>query len=118
MSTTAPVSSPEATPLSEPQRLVNTFIAPSKTFAGVKRMPSWWAPWLVAAILGLVFAYTLEQKVGFDVVAEKAMKASPSQAAQLDRLPPAERAQQMQMITGFFKGFIYALPVVVIVYAL
>ena len=32
---------PEAAPLSEPARIVNTFIAPSKTFTDLRRSAAW-----------------------------------------------------------------------------
>lgn len=119
MSTSASIAPPEGTPpLSEPQRLVNTFIAPSKTFADLKRKPSWWAPWLISATLGLAFAYTVQQRVGFEQLAENAIKVSPKQAEQLDRLQPAERAQQMQFMAAFFKGLLYAIPLLSVVFGL
>jgi len=39
-----PVSAlaPETVPLSEGARIVNTFIAPSKTFTDLRRNASWW----------------------------------------------------------------------------
>lgn len=118
MSTTAPVTTQGAEPLSEPQRLINTFVAPSKTFADLTRKPSWWAPWLISAVLSLAFAYTLQQKVGFDQVAENAINASPKQSEQLDRLQPAEREQQMRIVKVIFQAIFYGLPLISLVYGL
>jgi len=57
--------SPEPAPLSEGQRLVDVFFAPSKTFTDLRRNASWWAPFLIIAIVSLLFVYTVDQKVGF-----------------------------------------------------
>ena len=119
MSTTAPVPSPETTPpLSEPQRLINTFIAPSTTFADLKRRPAWWAPWLISAVLGMLLGYMLDQKVGFDQVAENVVKASPKDSARLERASPADREQEMQMRAAITKGIFYGLPLIIVVNAL
>jgi hypothetical protein len=37
----SPSPAPESAPLSEGARLVNTFIAPSRTFADLRRNASW-----------------------------------------------------------------------------
>jgi Yip1 domain len=118
MSTTAPVTTQGAEPLSEPQRLINTFIAPTKTFADLTRKPSWWAPWLISAILSVLLGYMLGQKVGFDQLAENAVKMSPRDSARLDRASPEDRAQEMQMRTAMTKGIYYAFPVIIVVSAL
>ena len=43
------VIQPEAStkPLSQAERVVDTFIAPSKTFTDILRSSSWWLPWLI-----------------------------------------------------------------------
>ena len=38
-------------PLSEGQRLIDTFIAPSKTFTDLRRNASWWAPFIAIVIV-------------------------------------------------------------------
>jgi Yip1 domain len=120
MATSSPsASAVETTPaLSEPRRLLNTFIAPSKTFTDLNRKPSWWIPWLIAAVLSLIFVYTLQQRVGFDQIAEKAANASPRSAQQLERLEPAQREQQLRTMAAGFRVFFYAFPLVVLVYGL
>lgn len=110
---------PQAAPaLSESQRIVNTFVAPSKTFTDLKRRPSWWAPWLIAAILSLGFTYTVDRKVGFEQVVEKGIKASPKETTRLDNLPAAEREQQVKMKTVGTKGFFYAFPLIILLSAM
>ena len=50
--------------LSPLQRVADTFVAPTKTFTDVKRGASWWLPFLIAAVIGLLFAFTILHKVG------------------------------------------------------
>ena len=57
-------------PLSEGQRILDTFFAPSQTFTDLRRSASWWAPFLIIAIVGLLFVYVVDQKVGFRKVSE------------------------------------------------
>ena len=103
---------PQAAPaLSEAQRLVNTFIAPSKTFADLLRKPSWWAPWLVMAILSCLFAYVVDQKVGSEQIVETSLKMAPKQAEQLDRLDPAARERQLAFAVKLTRGIMYASPI-------
>ncbi|MCI0349632.1 MAG: YIP1 family protein [Acidobacteriales bacterium] len=112
-------SIPESTlPLSEPQRLLNTFIAPSKTFTDLKRKASWWAPWLVMAVLSCLFAYVVDQKVGSDQIVETSLKMAPKDAAQLDRLDPAARQSQLALAAKITQVIIYATPVVLLLLGL
>lgn len=54
----SPTSSMPDTGLSEPQRLINVFIAPQSTFADLRRKASWWVPFVLSCIFayGLVFS--------------------------------------------------------------
>ena len=108
----SPSPIPQTAPaLSESQRLANTFIAPSKTFADLLRKPSWWAPWLVMAVLWIAFAYVVDNKVGSEQIVETALKMAPKQAEQLDRLDPAARQQQLSLAAKINRGVLYAIPV-------
>ena len=77
MATTAAVPPQEPAPLSEAQRLVNTFVAPSKTFTDLRRSASWWAPFLIITIVSLLFIYVVDQKVGFRKVVENLIQLQP-----------------------------------------
>ena len=68
---------PESAPLSEGARIVNTFIAPSKTFTDLRRNASWWGPFLLMLLVSLVFVYTAGQKIGFRKIMENQMQAQP-----------------------------------------
>ncbi len=49
--------------LSEPARIIDTFVAPRKTFEDLKTNPSWWVPWLITSVFGLIFGFIAVQKI-------------------------------------------------------
>lgn len=112
MATTAAVPPQESAPLSEVQRVVNTFFAPSKTFTDLRRSASWWLPFLISAIVGVAFVYIVDQRVGFRKVVENQIRIQPKQADRLERLPADQREKVMQQQTGFWRIFSYASPLV------
>src|SRR5450631_3483174 len=61
-----PLPTPEpVAALSEPARIINTFVAPSKTFTDLRRSAAWWGPFLIMTIVALGFVYVVDQKIGF-----------------------------------------------------
>src|SRR5579859_1486285 len=111
-------SSPAAAPepagpgLSEPQRLVNIFFNPTKTFTDLKRNPSWWVPWLLVSIFVLVPGVLVVQKVDLHRFMEQQIERSPAAQRRMENLTPEQRARGMDINVGFIKGTIYAYPVV------
>jgi hypothetical protein len=98
----------EPAPLSEGQRLINTFFAPSKTFTDLRRNASWWVPFLIMAIVSLLFVYVVDQKVGFQKVAENQIQSQPKQADRMERMPADQREKAMQQQIKFTRIFSYA----------
>src|SRR5579859_5411535 len=100
----SPASTPEPAPLSQGARIVNTFIAPSKTFTDLRRNASWWGPWIVISIFSLIFIYSIGKQVGFEQVSKNQIEHS-KRADQFDKLPADQQARQLQVstkIVGFF----------------
>jgi hypothetical protein len=109
---------PEPAPLSEGARLIDTFIAPSKTFTDLRRNASWWAPFLLLAVITLAFVYVVDQKIGFAKTTENQMRMSPKAAERLDKLPPDQRAQTMASqakVSGYIS---YGFPVIMLIWYL
>jgi hypothetical protein len=98
----APVTpAPEAVsgqpPLSEVQRLINVFVAPSKTFADLRRSAAWWGPFLVLIISSSAFVYTMQTKVGWDQVVQNMLaNMSEKQKARMEQAPPEQQQRQVQ----------------------
>jgi len=103
-------------PLSEGQRLINVFFAPSKTFTDLRRNANWWAPFLIMAIVSMMFVYVVDQKVGFRKVVENQIRLQPKQADRLERLPADQRETAMRQQTGFWRAFSYASPLVGLIF--
>jgi hypothetical protein len=111
---------PQAVPaepasLSEGARIVNTFIAPSKTFTDLRRNASWWGPWLLISIFALIFVYSMDRKIGFEQINKNEIAHS-SRAEQFDKLPPDQQAKQLQISNTFVRYLSYGIPVMILLY--
>lgn len=111
----SPAPTPETPTLSEGARIVNTFIAPSKTFTDLRRNASWWAPFLLMVIVSTVFVYTVGEKVGFRKVADNQLQMSPKQSAQVDNLPADQREKQMEQRTTGTRVVSYVFPAIALI---
>ncbi len=108
--TSAPSIVPERAPLSQGARIVNTFIAPTKTFTDLRRNSSWWAPWLLISIFSLIFVFVMGKQIGFEQISKNSIAQS-SRAEQFEKLPPEQRDKQLQLSTTLTRYISYSLPV-------
>ncbi|MGA9980662.1 MAG: YIP1 family protein [Candidatus Sulfotelmatobacter sp.] len=95
----APASTPAPARLSQGARIINTFIAPSKTFTDLRRSAQWWLPFLLTAIAGCALVYIAEQKIGLQRMTENALQARPKAEAQYEKATPEQRETQIK-VTG------------------
>src|SRR3974390_3197306 len=108
---TGAVSVPaEAPALSQVERVVDTFVAPGKTFTDIRRSASWWLPWLISAIIGLALVYMVDKKVGMEKVTENQIGMSPKASARLDQLSPDQRASQLELSAKITRVVAYVYP--------
>lgn len=117
MSTTAipPSAAPELAPLSEGARIVNTFIAASKTFTDLRRSAAWWAPFLLMAVISMAFVYTVDKKIGFRKVSDNQVEMSPKATARMDQMNKVDREQAMERqakFTGYISYGFWALMLI------
>jgi hypothetical protein len=103
----SPTPPTEAAPLSEGARIVNTFIAPSKTFTDLRRNASWWAPWILMAAFSLLFAYTVDRQVTFDQISRNEINRSAKISEQFDKAPPAQQEQQLRISDAIIRYSFY-----------
>ena len=103
-----PVDQP---PLTESSRVINTIVAPSKTFTDIRRNASWWVPWLVLSVVSLAFAFTVDKRVGFDTVMQNLGRLTPKQAEKMEQMPPDQRAKVEKVQVMSRKVMSYAAPV-------
>src|SRR5579862_8987429 len=106
---------PQPAPLSQGARIIDTFVAPSKTFTDIRRSASWWLPWLLGAIIGGAMVYTVDKKVGMEKVVENQIQLSPKAAARMDQLPPDQRQAQIDTQTKITRDFSYGFSLVSLV---
>ena len=78
--------------LSQVERLVGVFVAPTRTFEDIKRSASWWLPWLVSAVLGLVFAWVVLHRIGMASLVEGVIQGSAVLQEQVANATPAQAA--------------------------
>ena len=94
---TAPIEAP----LTETQRVVDTFVAPSKTFTDIRRKATFWGPLIIMIIVGVCFAFSVQQKVGWERVFENNLRQSPEKAEKLESAPNAESIKAVSAkVTG------------------
>jgi Yip1 domain len=114
----SPLSAPTPTPMPEPTRLsqgariIDTFIAPKKTFNDIRRSAQWWLPFLLFTLVNFGLAYVAEQKIGVQKMMENDMQARPKQQAQYEKATPDQRAVQIK-ITGI--AYYVAGPIFVLI---
>jgi hypothetical protein len=106
-----PPVTPAAEPLSQGSRIVDTFIAPSKTFHDLQRSASWWAPWLLIAIVSVIFIYSMDRNVGFEQISKNEIARSPRRSDQFEKLPADQQAKQLQVTAIATKFISYGVPI-------
>jgi Yip1-like protein len=110
-------STPAPAALSQGERVIDTFIAPSKTFTDIRRSASWWVPWLLISIVSLAFVYAIDKKVGAEQIIRSQIAHS-SRADQFEKLPADQQARQISFSIKLFDVFAYGSPVLVLFYFL
>ncbi len=104
--------------LSQIERVVDAYVAPTKTFLDIRRNASWWLPFVLGIIVSLFFVYAIDRQIGFDQVAQANINRSASGQQRMSSLPPAQREQTMHTIATSTRIISYAYPVVALIFAL
>lgn len=103
--------------LSQVERVVDTFVAPKKTFTDILRDASWWVPYLIGAVLGLAFAYVILNKIGLPTLVDGVIHHSKALEDRMTNATPDVAAKIRSSIETQFK-FSYAVPVIGLVIGL
>jgi hypothetical protein len=112
-----PVSHPAVQPagLSQVERVVDVFVAPSKTFTDILRSTSWWLPFVLMLVFSYASNYVIDKQVGFDRVYENQLQHSPKAEDQLNQLTPEQRAQRVSIGVKITKYTTYAIPPLLVI---
>lgn len=114
-SSAAPISpEPELPALSEGSRIIDTFVAPSKTFLDIRQNASWWAPWLLMSIVAIGYWVMVGQKIGYDQVTRNMMANN----KQYQQQSPDQQERTLAFATTFTKFSGYASPLFILFAAL
>lgn len=111
-----PVPVPQPEPgLSQIQRVIYTFTAPSKTFNDIKAgHRSWWMPFLITVFVSYLFFAAVYFKIGMQQVVENQIHLSPKQEQQLADAPPDRRELSMKISLYITEGVFLASPLLVL----
>jgi hypothetical protein len=103
--------------LTQIQRILYIFTAPSKTFTDILRNTTWWLPFLLSAILSYGFIFVMVSHVGWDKLTENGVKQNPKAAEQMASMPAEQRAQAMKFSMVVTKAITYSVPVIGLIFA-
>lgn len=106
----------DGTGLSQAERVVDTFIAPTKTFRDILRNRSWWLPFLLMVIVSLGVTFSIDRQVGFERVVENQIQASPKQQDALASLTPAQRTGRVHGMAIGYRYTSFAFPLLVLLF--
>ncbi len=103
-------------PLSEGQRIVDTFVAPSKTFTDILRSSSWWGPLVIMILMSFVFSFTVQTKVGWERVFENNLHQKPQQEERIAQMPPDQQSTAKAISAKVTAGVAYAFPILILIF--
>jgi hypothetical protein len=90
--TPAPVAEPQAK-ISPLGRVFGVLFSPKPTFEDIVRKPSWVAPVIVLALTGILLNVALAVHTNWTEVSRQQIEKSKFAAAQIDKLPDAQKEQ-------------------------
>lgn len=112
----APDQLASAPGLSQVERVVDTFIAPSKTFRDILRSTSWWLPFVLLVLSTMATAFVVQKQVGFDRVYENQMRLSPKTAERMDSLTPEQKSAAATRTAATYKYTSYGSSLFILIF--
>jgi hypothetical protein len=110
-----PVPQPEPA-LSQIQRVIYTFTAPSRTFNDIKAgRRSWWLPWLIILLFSYIFFAAVYTKIGMRQVAENSVHMNAKQEARMADMSADQREAAMKVAVYITEGIFLAGPVLLLI---
>jgi hypothetical protein len=103
--------------LSQMERVVNTFVAPTATFKDILRSTSWWLPFVLLAMSALGVTVAIQHQVGWQQVVETQIHMSPSLQSQMASLTPEAQAQRIHVMALSYQYSAYASPLLVLAFS-
>ncbi len=106
---------PLAPGLTQVQRVLNIFSAPSKTFEDIKAgNKSWWMPFLLISLCGYILFAAVATKIGVQQVVDNQIRLDPKRQEQMAQAPPEQRATIEKFSLYITEGVFIANPAFVL----
>ncbi len=102
----------ETKPLSQVERVTDTFLAPSRTFTDVLRNGSWWLPFLFLVLGAGVLTTAVQTRVGWTQLVQNEIRNNPKMSDAMASLPPEQAAPRQRMMRMSYMYGFYASPLI------
>ena len=117
MSTAVTPLPDQTPPLSQVERVVDTFVAPTKTFTDINRNANWLLAWVVMLACSLAYSATVGAKIGWDHVSQTQMRMAPaSRQQQIENLPPEQKTRAMEMNVKITRGIAFGFQILGLIF--
>jgi|ERR1035437_1238259 hypothetical protein len=102
--------------LSQWQRVMNIFFAPSKTFEDIKGgKRSWWLPFILLALVGYILFAAVTFKIGMQQVAENQVRLDPKAEERMAQATPEQREFSAKLSVNITKGIFIGGPALTLI---
>lgn len=102
--------------LSQWQRVVNTFSAPSKTFTDIRdHSRSWWLPFILYVVIGYAFFGVVYTKIGMQQVTQNQIQLSPKSQERMANATPEQREAGMKFSIALTEGIFIGNPILLLI---
>ncbi len=102
--------------LSQVQRVVDTFVAPTRAFTDLIRDAAWWLPFLLYILSSVVFAFTIQKQVGWNKTYDGIIAQSSRQQEQFANMPAAQAANAKALGAKITAATTYGTPVLILIF--
>ena len=107
----------EGKPLSQVARVVDAYVAPSKTFMDIRRSASWWLPFVLIVLVSIFFTTAAGKQIGWETMAHQNIEKNHFAADRINSLPKDQQALAYQRAGQQTKIVSYAFPVLILIIA-
>lgn len=108
---------PASEALTETQRVINIFVAPTRTFNDIRRKTTFWGPLLILVVISVAYGFTIHQKIGWQQVYENNIRQLPlaAQNAAASQSDTLKTVQVKITEVATYASALLALPFVAII---
>jgi hypothetical protein len=108
-------TAPEGAGLTQWQRVLDTFTAPSKTFEDIKRgNKSWWLPLIVGALFTYALFGAITQKIGIQQAVDNQIRMDPKAQERMAQASPEQRQTAEKISIGITEAAFLGSPILAI----